>query len=204
MKIELWSGHTIRFVQVESEWWAVANDVSDALGYKQPAFMTRLLDDDSKGLHNVHTLGGDQKMLVISEFGIYDAVFNSRRPEAKEFKRWVFTIIKQLREASNLESYQVFRMLDKEHQKQTMANLSRSLNKPTRVDFIKANTVTNKLVSDRFGYPKMVKKADMTQAMLVDREPILEDAATLVAAKRNFDLDYHVSVALRRKYPMEV
>jgi prophage antirepressor-like protein len=203
MKNEIWNDHQIRFVEVEGEWWAVANDVSDALGYKQPAFMTRLLDDDSKGLHIVHTPGGDQKMLIISEFGIYDAVFNSRRPEAKQFKRWVFTVIKTLRSASGLEGFQVFRMLDKQHQKQTMSALSHSLNQPVRTDFIKANTIANKAVSTQYGYPKMLKKDAMTPEMLVAREPILEDTASLIATKRNFNLEFHVSDVIYRKYQHE-
>lgn len=201
MKTENWSNHAIRFVEVQGEWWAVANDVSDALGYKQPAFMARLLDDDSKGLHIVHTPGGDQKMLIISEFGIYDAVFNSRRPEAKQFKRWVFDVIKQLRKSTGLEGFEVFRMLDKEHQKKAMAKLSQSLSDPTPKDFIKANTIANKAVSNRFGYQKMVKKPDMTPEMLVDREPILDDTARLIADKRNYGLDIHVSHAIYRKWP---
>lgn len=204
MKTEIWNGYSIRFVEADGEWWAVAKDIADALGYAKPTFMSRFLDDDSKGLHIVHTPGGDQEMVIISEFGIYDAVFNSRRPEAKAFKRWVFGVIKQLREASGLQAYQVFRMLDKEHQKQTMAKLSQSLNQPARVDFIKANTIANKAVSTRFGYPKMIKKADMTPEMLVDREPILEDAAQLTADKRNFDLDFHVGQAIYKKYPKKV
>ena len=203
MKTEIWNGYSIRFVEVNGEWWAVAKDVADALGYTNVAHMVRHVDDESKGVHKVDTLGGSQDMLVLSEFGIYDAVFNSRRPEAKTFKRWVFDVIKQLREASGVQAYQVFRMLDKEHQKQTMAKLSQSLNQPARVDFIKANTIANKAVSTRFGYPKMIKKADMTPDMLADREPILEDAAQLTADKRNFGLDFHVGLAIYKKYPAE-
>ena len=31
MKVELWNGHAIRFVEKDSAWWAVAKDVCDAL-----------------------------------------------------------------------------------------------------------------------------------------------------------------------------
>lgn len=203
MKTELWNGNAIRFVEVNNEWWAVANDVSDALGYKQPAFMTRLLDDDSKGLHIVHTPGGDQKMLIISEFGIYDAVFNSRRPEAKQFKRWVFGIIKQLREASGLEGFEIFRQLDKEHQKQEMATLSHALANPKRVSFIKANTIANKATSLKYGYSKMLKKADMTPAMLVTRQPILDDTVELMTVKDKFGLTVHVSSEIYKKHLLD-
>ena len=56
-------------------------------------------------------------MLIINEFGIYDTVFQSRKKEAVEFRYWVYEAIKSMRFAIGLEGFQVFRMLDKEHQK---------------------------------------------------------------------------------------
>lgn len=35
MKTENWNGHTIRFIEVKGEWWAVVKDVTEALGIKQ-------------------------------------------------------------------------------------------------------------------------------------------------------------------------
>lgn len=32
MKTEVWNGHSIRFVEKDGEWWAVLNDVCNALG----------------------------------------------------------------------------------------------------------------------------------------------------------------------------
>src|SRR5690625_4367791 len=133
IRTEKWNGCKIRFVEKEpSEWWAVASDVARALGYRDANSLTRILDDEEKDTHNVSTLGGKQKMSVISEFGIYEAIFNSRRDEAKDFKKWVKEVIKELRQQSGLEGFQIFRMLDKEHQKETMSRLSQSLNKPDR------------------------------------------------------------------------
>ncbi len=45
-------------------------------------------------------LGRQQEMLIVNEFGIYETIFSSRKPEAKAFKVWVFEIIKQLRQQS--------------------------------------------------------------------------------------------------------
>src|SRR5690606_6914670 len=84
MKTETWNGHTIRFVWHDGEWWAVAKDVAKALGYSHTPSMVRMLDDEEKGVHNLHTPGGKQKMTIISETGIYEAILNSRRPEARE------------------------------------------------------------------------------------------------------------------------
>lgn len=139
------------------------------------------------------TLGGKQELSIISEFGIYDATFGSHKKEAKEFKRWVFSVIKTLRQSTGLEGFQIFRMLDKEHQKETMSKLCKTLRKPVQVDFIKANIIANKAVSTRFGFPKMVKKAEMTPEMLIDRQELLESAVDLMGVKEKFQLNISVS-----------
>ncbi|MBS6956062.1 MAG: phage repressor protein [Enterocloster asparagiformis] len=193
MKTELWNGYPIRFVEITGEWWAVAKDVAKALGYRDAHNMIRNLDQKDKGTHFLSTPGGTQELLVITEFGIYDAVFSSHKPEAKAFKRWVFTVLKTLRHQSGIEGFQVFRMLDKEHQKEMMSKLNRRLKKPKRVDFIKANTIANKAVSIKHDYPKMVRKADMTPEMLVDRQELLEATVELMEIKDKYGLDLSVS-----------
>lgn len=193
MKTEYWNGYPIRFIEKGGEWWAVAKDVAEALGYQLTTNMTRLLDENDKDIHKMNTLGGNQELLTISEFGIYDAAFSSHKPEAKSFKRWVFTVLRALRQTSGLEGFQIFRMLDKEHQKEMMGKLSHALQHPVRVDFIKANTIANKAVSTKYGYPKMVKKADMSPAMLVDRQGLLESTVELMGFKEKYHLDLSVS-----------
>lgn len=47
------------------------------------------LDDDEKGVVLTDTPGGQQKMNVVSEPGLYALVLGSRKPEAKAFKRWI-------------------------------------------------------------------------------------------------------------------
>ena len=170
MKTELWNGYPIRFVEKDDEWWAVAKDVAEALGYAKTENMTKRLRAKYKGTAKWNTLGGEQEMVVLSEQGIYKAIMNSHKPEAEDFEDWVFTILKTLRQQSGLEGFQVFRMLDKEHQREMMGKLNRGLKEPKRFDFIKANTISNKAVSIKYGYPKMIKKADMSPEMLVDRQ----------------------------------
>ena len=197
MKTEIWNGYPIRFVEKDGEWWAVLKDVCDALGLKTYDVSRRIKDMVST--HNLETAGGKQQMLIVNEFGIYDTVFQSRKPEAKEFRYWVYEMLKQLRQATGLEGFQIFRMLDKEHQKEAMRHLQQSLRNPVRVDFIKANTIANKAISNRYGYPKMVKKADMTPQMLVEREPILEDTVELMGVNDKYDLGISVSEQIYKK-----
>lgn len=201
LKSEIWNGRQIRFVEKDpGDWWAVAKDVAGALGYRMASDMTRLMDNEEKDTHIVRTPGGNQEMIVISETGIYEAIFNSRRQEAKEFKKWVKQVIKQLRQSTGLEGFQIFRMLDKEHQKEAMRKLKESLEKPVRVDFIKANTIANKAVSSMYGYPKIIKKNDMTPDMLVKRQQVLEDTVKLMALVKKFGLELSVSKTIYNKY----
>lgn len=193
IKIENWNGYSIRFVLKDEDWWAVAKDVADALGYDKPSNMIRQVDPSEKGVHKVSTLGGEQEMSVITELGIYDCIFGSHRPEAKAFKQWVYSVIKELRKSSGYEGFEVFCMLDKEHQKKAMEQLKNSLVSPTKIDYIKANTIADKAVSNRHGHPKMVKKTNMTPEMLRDREKVLEDVVNLMDLKERYHMDLSVS-----------
>lgn len=191
MKTEIWNNHEIRFVEKDGEWWAVAADVCAALGLKQ---VTRALSS-LKGVTKSKTLtnGGEQELNIIDEKNIYRLVFKSRKPEAEEFQDWVFDVLKTLRKSSGLAGFEIFRMLDKEHQKAAMSRLSRSLEHPVRVDFIRANTIANKAVSDKHHFPKMVKKADMTPDMLAERQLILDSTVELMAFNEKYNLGISVS-----------
>lgn len=192
MKIEKWNDYNIRFVEHNGEWWAVLKDICDALELKTWKVSQRL-EKDLLSKYTLNTKGGQQEMTIINEFGIYDTVFQSRKKEAKEFRHWVYEMLKELRQATGLEGFEVFRMLDKEHQNQAMKKLQDNLRKPVRVDFIKANTISNKAVSNKYGCPKMIKKADMTAEMLEDREIILENTVDLMTVNDKFNLGLSVS-----------
>ena len=192
MKIENWNGHTIRFVKKDGEWWAVLKDVCEALGLKTFDVRKRI-EKDMVSNHPLKTAGGQQEMLIVNEYGIYDTVFQSRKKEAKEFRHWVYEVIKELREAAGYKGFEVFALLDKEHQKEAMRKLRDSLRKPVKVDFIKANTIANKAVSLKYGYPKMLKKADMNPVMLADRESLLDDTVELMSVNEKHGLGLSVS-----------
>lgn len=135
----------------------------------------------------------NQKYLALSELGIYKAIFGSHKPEAEQFQEWVFNVIKTLRTQSGLEGFEIFRTLDKEHQRKVMNQLNQSLSHPFRLNFIKANIVANKAVSNKFGFKKMVKKSNMTPQMLAEREHILEDVVNLMALQDKYGLNISVS-----------
>lgn len=79
----------IRTMLIDEQPWFVAADVAAALEYREAEKMTRWLDDDEKAPHIVGTPGGDQRMTMVNESGLYSAILRSRKAEAKRFKKWI-------------------------------------------------------------------------------------------------------------------
>lgn len=62
---------------------------------------------------------GDNKtrwMLAVNELGIYEALFASRRLEARKFRMWAGTVMQRLRSKVGLQQYEVMRMTEPEIQ----------------------------------------------------------------------------------------
>lgn len=82
---------TIRAARVDGEPWFVAKDVCDALGLSNTTEALRNLDaDEVSNISNSEVAqNGGRAPRVISEPGFYKLVMRSRKPEAKQFQRWV-------------------------------------------------------------------------------------------------------------------
>lgn len=78
-----------------------ANDIGNLLEIKKIRTTLDNLDDECKVLKAAHTMGGLQDQWFLTEDGIYELLFISRKPIAKEFKKWVRKLIKQIRLNSN-------------------------------------------------------------------------------------------------------
>lgn len=156
MRTENWCGYDIRFVEINSEWWAILKDICDALRLRTDKIASRLdpsmlervkveasdhpskvdrSDAVSNGIRYEHQpvkavnntmigkdIGrrpGDNKtrwMLAVNELGIYEALFASRRLEARKFRMWAGTVMQKLRSRVGLEGYEVMRMTEPEIQ----------------------------------------------------------------------------------------
>lgn len=69
-------------------------------------------DHPSKGV-NFNTFKKSVWMLAVNEIGIYEALFSSKRLEARKLRRWTATVLKKLRAHVGLEGYEVMRMTEK-------------------------------------------------------------------------------------------
>ena len=73
--------------------WFVAKDVCAVLGLGNTSQTLSYLDDDEQTIigndsrYKISGLRKDTRM--VNESGLYELIFKSRKPEAKQFKRWV-------------------------------------------------------------------------------------------------------------------
>ena len=80
---------SVQVVMKNGEPWFVARDVCECLELGNPRTSIALLDEDEKGVQTMDTPGGAQEMSIISEPGLYSLILRSRKPEARDFKRWI-------------------------------------------------------------------------------------------------------------------
>ena len=65
-------------------------DVAEALGYNNPLKAIRNhVDSEDKGVNELGTPGGKQKIIFINESGLYALILSSKLDSAKRFKHWV-------------------------------------------------------------------------------------------------------------------
>lgn len=83
------SNQPIRVEMIDNEPWFVAKDVCQALTISNHNDAISRLDDDEKGVATADTLGGKQSLNIVNESGLYNLIFQSRKPEAKAFRKWV-------------------------------------------------------------------------------------------------------------------
>lgn len=123
IRVENWCGYNIRFIEQDGEWWAILKDICDALDLKtfkvsqrlEADMMTRVKVEVSDiHLKDVRLRGDNETrwMIAVNEIGIYEALFSSRRLEAKKFRRWSASVMQKLRKRVGLEGYEVMRMTD--------------------------------------------------------------------------------------------
>jgi prophage antirepressor-like protein len=80
---------TVRVTRKNSVEWFVAKDICDILEVGNVSQALTRLDEDEKGIISNDTPGGVQDMLCVNEYGLWQLVLGSRKPQAKEFKRWL-------------------------------------------------------------------------------------------------------------------
>lgn len=126
IKTEVWCGYDIRFIEQDGEWLAILKDICDALGLRtdkvadrlSPDTLTRVKVASNNPSKVVRSRGENESrwMLAVNEMGIYEALFASKKLEARKFRLWTSGVLSKLRKRVGLEGYEVMRMTEPEIQ----------------------------------------------------------------------------------------
>ena len=90
----------------------LAKDVASWIEHSDVSKMMKSVDEDEKVKNIVRTLGGNQEMWFLTEDGLYEVLMQSRKPIAKQFKKKVKKLLKDLR----LNKFNPFENMSKELQ----------------------------------------------------------------------------------------
>jgi prophage antirepressor-like protein len=94
-----YKNHQVRIFLIDGEPWWVAKDVCDVLELGDTHKVMERLDEDERNTIPVtDSLGRLQETYIVNEAGLYNLILGSRKPEAKDFKRWIIhEVIPQIR-----------------------------------------------------------------------------------------------------------
>jgi len=97
-----YKGNDVRTTTIDGEPWFLAADVCRALEINNPGDAVGRLDEDEKGIALTDTPGGMQKMIHVNEPGLYALTLTSRKPKARDFRRWVtHEVLPQIRKTGS-------------------------------------------------------------------------------------------------------
>lgn len=77
----------VRTIIINNEPYFVLADVCKALELTNPTMVANVLDDDEKSKLNLGLSGGATN--CVNEQGLYEVIFQSKKKEAKEFRKWL-------------------------------------------------------------------------------------------------------------------
>ena len=83
---KVFDGRKLRIIEINNEPWFVAKDVCNILELTNPSKAVSRLDEDERSNFK---LGRQGEANIVNEFGLYNLILGSRKPEAKQFKRWI-------------------------------------------------------------------------------------------------------------------
>lgn len=102
---ENFNGHSLQIIEENGELWFIANQVAEAVEYKNPRQATSDLLErnptDFEGLYQSKQIayaGQLREVTLLNEEGLYLFCMLSKTPKATQFRRWVAKFLKTFRQ----------------------------------------------------------------------------------------------------------
>ena len=85
----------------------LAKEVANWIDYSESnvSKLVAMVDEEEKVRNIITTLGGNQEMWFLTEDGLYEVLMQSRKPIAKQFKKEVKALLKNIRKGMFSERY---------------------------------------------------------------------------------------------------
>lgn len=140
------NGQQVRTILIDEEPYFVGKDVAEVLGYARPGDALSKIDERDRKTLNYKAFGDLAPSLwkgndysnktIINDSGVYELIFRSELPQAKEFKRWVTSEVlpairktgsydKRLSQFANMNLTDQLLMIATEQQKEVQAQNKR-------------------------------------------------------------------------------
>src|SRR5699024_6241491 len=87
---KMFEGNEVTIITEGNELYFRLGDVCEVLGLSNTRMVRARLDDDVSSTYPIQDrLGRAQQATFVNEDGLYDVILDSRKPEAKRFRKWI-------------------------------------------------------------------------------------------------------------------
>ncbi|MDQ0159001.1 phage antirepressor [Alkalibacillus salilacus] len=87
---KIFDGQELRIIEMDNEPWFVLYDLVNILELSNSRMVKKRLGDDVSTTYPISdSMGRTQQATIVNEDGLYDVILDSRKPEAKQFRKWV-------------------------------------------------------------------------------------------------------------------
>lgn len=174
-------GQNVRTFTIDGAPWFVLGDVCKVLDLRVDAVKTRLdqADHSTTGVWSAEN-NRNYAVTIVNESGLYDVILDSRKPQAKAFRRWITAeVIPSIRKTGSYTAQEVYQDQAGEPEGNAGENVPAAPLDPNMVTVLEAMGNTLAMVADTLG----------TVNRVLDHLDLQHTPAPTATASPNVDLE---------------
>lgn len=136
----------LTIIEVEGDFHFLLKDVCEILEIGNHRHVKTRLEEDVVSNYPLQTAGGKQQATFVNEDGLYDVILDSRKPEAKRFRKWITSEVLpsirktggyQVQPTSQAELIAMIAQNNLEHEKRLLDVEEKTIEQGKKLDNIK-------------------------------------------------------------------